>query len=131
MYRKGHDNARSYTDEQRRRYELWLEDGDGPGHYLKRCLVCEAWFMAAQHNARFCDRRCYNWWWSRPPKECLMCGEEFRRQHHAQAKYCSDRCKGRAHREGLSDPNHPSQRRYHGGSPKNWPPSKIAVYPSY
>ncbi len=59
-----------------------------------------------------------------------MCGEEFRRQHHAQAKYCSDRCKGRAHREGLSDPNHPSQRRYHGGSPKNWPPSKIAVYPT-
>jgi hypothetical protein len=111
MYKRGAHDPVEYLKRQRRMYEAWQAKGNGAGHYLQQCIVCSEPFMSSHRDARFCDRRCYEWWRRRPPKNCVWCGKEFRRQGHARAKYCGNSCKTRACEWRTSQPGYVPQSR--------------------
>ncbi len=90
MYDRRRDNPVEYTDEQARRHQVWLAEGDGPGHYRRRCEACAEVFYSVHRDARYCDRRCYEWGYRNPPKDCPRCGRTFR---NARRKWCSATCK--------------------------------------
>lgn len=96
MFNNQRDKASEYTLLQLMRRDTWAQDGDGPGHYQRRCEVCRDVFYAAHRDARFCDRRCYEWAYRNPPKECPRCGASFQ---NSRRKWCSDSCRVLACRE--------------------------------
>lgn len=96
MYDPKKNNALAYTEEQARRHRLWLVHGDGTGHHRRKCEACGEVFYSVQRDARYCDRRCYEWGYRNPPKDCPRCGRTFRNAHR---KWCSDSCRVSACRE--------------------------------
>jgi predicted nucleic acid-binding Zn ribbon protein len=71
-----------------------------------RCLACGAVFVAKRRDARTCSRRCAARSWpsrdsSRPPGDVRRCENadcDTVLAGRADRRYCSDRCRKRAHR---------------------------------
>lgn len=125
MFNRKIHSAIEYTDEQRRRHELWLIEGDGPGHYRKSCQVCAEVFYSVQRNARFCSLPCYHWSYRRPPRPCAHCGQPFQRSK--RAKYCGDPCKQAAWRERRARPSYYADRHRKPSESSGKPQGRILI----
>ena len=72
------------------------------------CAQCSRAFRAGAVSQRFCSHDCKGEWWSDAkshgpiPLECIVCHEDFE-SHHANARYCSDRCRRKAGKKAMGE----------------------------